>query len=509
MMKKFYKIFIALVIASPFSAAQDLTEPADFFKTVFKDSRRVNSFYTGGNPAYLHSEASDEMLSVKSVYLNEEGDYKRFIDPGNNRLYELSFTGKKSIDSFSVFKGSFGVQRIERNSWDLIFTKDIDSWNPYLLADASSGDAHFNGIVMNAGYSAIIVNRFLAGFNFNYNVDEGLKDIFPHPTSSHRDINFKAGAGYLLNSAFSVGGFLEIADNYENIDYQTDQEGINRETILLKYRGYALPVFYTKKDESRHSYGNKYAGYLTFSAMCGSSFSAAAYFGGGIEHLSITDGDGRPTAEGYTKNNFYKGGINALYNVAESINTGLYYDFIINNVWAKHPSYNVLMMENNYPRHIVKAGVDYTLNAKLKFGFEAGTDISKIDYKDYYSSLFWKSDIVKLIINAGSTFNISRLLNAEVYLGYEKCTTSNNSFLVNADLDNENAINKRKDDILFYQSGYDRFRVSFIPSCSLGNLGIVKLYANYSLIKPDKADWPGSIKRETADAVLEFRLNVY
>jgi len=509
MMKKFYKIVLVLAFAVPFLPAQNLKEPSDFFNSVFRGANRVNSFYTGGNPAYLHFDATDEMLSVKSVFTNEEGDYKRFIDPGTDRLYELSFTGKKSIDSVSVFKGSFGVQRSERKNWGLIYTKELDKWNPFLLGDSSTGNAYFNGIVMNAQYGAILFDNLLAGFNFNYSVDEGLKEIFPHPTSEHRDINIKFGLGYLLNKDLSVGAFLDIADNYEKIIYTTDQEGINRETFLLKYRGYGAPVLYSKKDETRDAYGNKYAGYFTFQAECGSALSAAAYFGGGIEHLSITDGSGRPVAEGYLKNTFYKGGLNLLYNLSANINAGLYYDFSFNNIWAKHPRYNVLIMENNYPSHIIKAGIDYALNNNIKIGAEAGIDYSKYDYKDYYSNLTWKSEPSIFILSIGADVKLTQMISAELYLGYNKCSANGSSLFFSADSINTKNIDNHKNDFLFYQTNYDHMKISFIPSCSLGSLALVKLYANYSLIKPEKANWPGSVKRENLDAILEFRLNVY
>lgn len=509
MMKNFYKILLAIFISGSVLQAQNLKEPADFFNTVFKGTDKINSYYTGRNPAFLNLEVSDEMLSVKSVFTNEEGDFKRFIDPGTNRLYELSFTGKKSIDSLQVFKGSFGIQKIERKNWDQVFTKKIGNWNPFLLADASSGDAHFNGIVMNAAYSAIVFDKFSAGFNFNYSVDQGLKEIFPHPTSEHRDINLRVGAGYLLNTDYTIGCVLEASDNNERIEYRTDQEGVTRETILLKYRGYGAPLLFLKKSEERNSYQNSYASYLTFSAKCSDKLSSAFYLGGGIDQTSLSDDDNSPQSEGYFKNSFLKGGVNALLNVIEELNLGLYYDFTLNNYWAKHPRYDVLMMENYLPEHIIKAGIDYMLNKNIKAGFEAGMDLTKIDYKDYYSSVFWKASPTTLMLKIGTEIKFSNVFNTKIYLGYDNCNVGSKSFSATIDSVFAGLIAFRKNDIQFYQDNYSRFKVSFIPTVNLGQLGIVRLYFNYDLIKPEKANWPENAKRETFDAVLEFKLNVY
>lgn len=508
-MKKVYNIVLFVLLISPLVKPQYLTEPSDFFGSIFKSKEKINSFYTGGNPAFLRYDLTDELLSIKTAYNNEQGDYRRFIDPETNRLYELSFTGKKSIDSQQVFKGSFGVQRMERKNWNRIFTKNLQDWNPYLIGDLSTGDAHFNGIVMNASYGALIYDRLLAGFNFNYSVDQGLKDVFPHPTSEHRDINIKFGAGYILNKDMTVGGYLDICDNSERIEYQADEEEVTRETILYKYRGYGLPVVYNKKDEDRNSFNNKYAGYVTFSARISNSISSALFIGGGMEHTSITDGDSKPQSEGYLKNTFYKGGADLLWNITDKINAGLDYNFIVNNIWAKHPDYDVLMMENSYPDHKIQAGVDYRVNKNVKAGFEAAVNISQIDYKDYYSSLFWKTQHLAYEIKVGGDFVFTENLTGCIYAGYEACNASDNKFTYNGDVETRPAVAFRTDDIKYYQSNYDRFNFSFIPCYSIGQLGLVKLYLTYSQIKPDEALWFVGAKKETIDAVLEFRLNVY
>lgn len=509
MMKKNKIILFITAFASALSFGQSLKEPESIFNSVLINKNEINSFYTGGNPAYLNYDRSDEVLYVKSSYLNEKGEFKRYIDPETDRLYQLSFTGKKTIDSLQVFKGSFGIQRNERKGWNSVFTRDINNWNPFLIGDSSKGNSHFNGIIMNALYNVRVFNNYLLGVDFNYGVDAGLKEIFPHPTSEHRDIRVKAGIGYLINDNFTVGGLIDVSDCSEKIEYQEDLESSSRENVLIKYRGYDYPLYFLKTSEDRFSYYNNYTALMTFSISSGELFSSAGYFGGGLEQTSISDDYNKPQSEGYFKNNFYKGGIKALFSLNEKVNAGIYYEFRLNQYWGKHPDYLVKLMESKNPDNLIKAGIDYKINQKLKLGFEAGIDAASFDYKDYYSLIFWKSNPVKLILNAGADINFSKDFSASIHCGYNHVNISESSFTSAAETPNSLSYLLRRDDISFYQRNYDAYMVSFTPSYDIESFGLVKVYLNYSYLRADADKWMDQAKRETLDAVLEFRLDVY
>jgi hypothetical protein len=236
--------------------AQQIYSSDPFFKTIFESRKNINSYYVGDNPAYLRFENGDQLLSLQSSYFNNDGEFKRFIDPSAIRLYQVSASGKKAIDSAQVFKGSFAFQRLERKNWNWLVSKYYDDFDPFLFGDSTSGSAHYNGIVMNAQYGAGLFDQLLFGFNFNYSVDEGLKEVFPHPTSNHRDIDLSIGLGYLLNENFTIGASTKIYDYNEKIKYEEDQGAVSREVYLLKFRGFDFPFVNNKKTETRYSYRN-------------------------------------------------------------------------------------------------------------------------------------------------------------------------------------------------------------------------------------------------------------
>ena len=504
---------IALIIIICFNSvlifSQQLKEPTKVFNTIFLDKNEVNSFYIGGNPAYLKFDNSDELLSIQSTYTNETGDYKKYIDPETTRLYQLSFTGKKTLDSQQVFKGSFGIQKLERKKWDWFFTKYYDNWNPFLFGDSTSGNSHYNGIVMNAGYSAVLGGKYLIGANINYSVDEGLKEVTPHPTSKNRDIDFSFGGGYLLNDKISFGAYANIYDYQEIIDYEQDDFALYQETILLKYTSYNRPYVLPVKTGTRYSYQNGYSGYANMTAKPNEWISTAVYVGGGFEHSTLQDGSTVVYPAGYYENTFYKGGVNALFNITDKLNAGLYYDFKIDDMWARHPSFDVVIMQNNFPEHIIKAGVDYQFCKNIKAGVEAGIDIAKYDYKDYFSQITWSAKPKKTMLGVGSQVKYNDNFSFFISFNYSHQSSDDNSFLFSPENGGSAANIIRKNDILFYQTNYNQYAVSFTPAYQLKSLGLVKLNLNYSYIKPEKEFWANSAKRETFEANLEFRLNVY
>ena len=507
-MNKKYITFAVLLFSVSYNYGQQLKEPIDFFNTILQSRNEINSYYVGGNPAYLKYESSLEELYINSGYYNETGDFKKFTTPKTDRLYEISFSGKKSIDSQQVFRGSFGVQKVEYRDRDIMFSKNADSWNPFMMGDSVPGTSRFNGIIMKAEYGASLFNKYLLGVSFNYNVDDGLKKVFPHPVSDHRYIDARLGIGYLLNENLTFGGVACLSDHMEHIDYSTDQ-GYTTETILYKFRGYANPLLINKKEEARYSYDNNYSGYFTLSYKNNSMVSGALYFGGGIEQTSTKDDDNNPYSQGYFENTYYKGGVNAAVYPVSNLLIGLYYDFEINNMWARSPAYNVREMENSYPEHIVKIGAEYTASEKLHFGVEAGVDYADYDYKDYYSQIYWKARPVKTSIGAGAEYKICANFSALLTADYAHNSSSDNSYINN--LQPGTSVNDlmRKNDILYYQSNYNQIAVSVVPSYYINSFGLIKLYVTYINNKPQNDIWPDGVKRETIDADLEFRLNVF
>ena len=114
-----------LILISSFSIHAQSTDYYDeFFGNIFGAKNFVNPYYIGDNPAFLNFDYKDQLLEAKTRFSNASGQFKRFIDPGNSRIYQVGFAGKKLIDSTQIFKGTFAFQRLERGDWSWIVSRD-------------------------------------------------------------------------------------------------------------------------------------------------------------------------------------------------------------------------------------------------------------------------------------------------------------------------------------------------------------------------------------------------
>jgi hypothetical protein len=500
------KIFRSLIILFCISAvgAQTVTERNYFFDTVWKNGTRVNSYYFGGNPAFLYEDDDDQRLSIFSTFSNTSGDFRRFIDPGTVRNYELSFTGKKVLDSIQIFKGTFAFQRLERDNWQWLTSRNYDRGNPFLIGDSTTGKHRYNGIIMEAKYAAKLFNKLLLGAQFDYAVDEGLKEVAPRPTSDHRDMDLRVGLGYLVNEKFNVGAVLRFYDLIEQIKYREDEGAIQQETILFKFRGYDDPFIIRKKIETRYTYHDGYFGGLNFEASPFEKTKFTGFVNIGIEQAVMKDDASNPQPEGYWKNELFTAGIKGALRLSNNIRAGLQYNFAKYDMWARHPVFDVLFMENDITSHNIIAGIDFKILQNINLMIESGLVLSDRKSRDFYSDLFWESKSTKVLGRTGFDWKLNesfKVITAGEY-SITKVDDVNNSFLIG------NAINslERINDILFYQTNQDGFRgylqVHFMPV----NIGEFILYLIYEDHSPEKY-FNGY--RSSLNTALEFRISAF
>lgn len=506
MNKKIKQIFIAALLGTSAMNAQTLFNADAPFKTIFGSRQTVNPYYTSSNPAFLNRDISDQLLSVKSAYKTETGDFRRFIDPHQTALYQISASGKKNIDSLQLFKGSFGFQRIERNGWNWLQTRDYNTYNPFLIGDSTVGKTHYNGIVMNAEYGTEILKGFLAGFSINYNVDESLKEVFPRPTGDHRDIDLRAGFGYLLNENYSAGISVRIYDNLEKIIYAEDESGVSQEVYLLKFRGYDYPFVNRKKTENRAGYQNGFFSYGDF-AYSSSMMKLSACFGGGKEQLTVKDDASRPTNQGYWQNSPYEGALRAAINASDKITLGLAYRLRIDDMWAKHASGPVLMMENKMKHHEVETGIEYSASEKLILGAEGGFIADEIKYTDYYSPLSWKMKGIAFAASLGADIIWNDKLSTFISYGINDYSVSDRWLQTGGEGPFFSRF--RAADILFMLSEYTRHSVNSVISIKPAEWGIININLAYSTADPASDSGFSGMKRDNFYSTIEFRIKAY
>lgn len=502
-----YLIILFISVSGFFLQAQVFRDFDTGFKTIFINPAEVNSYYFGFNPAMLNFSSDDELLVLSTNVNIDEGKFKRFIDPVSNRLYQLTASGKKAIDSSQKFKGSFGFQRYVRNDWPWIFTRDYQTGNPFLIGDSTSGDSRINGIRMSTEYSNKLFEDFFIGLTLDYSVDEMLKEVSPKPTSQHRDIHSRIGLNYSLSDRLNLGLIADIYDKNEEIAYREDEGSITQETIILKFKGYDFPNVFRKKTETRYSYMSGYAGGLTFAYQMPPTILTVGYLITGFDKLSVKDDAINPQAEGFWMNNYFDAGVQISASLNEQFQTGLVYKFHNDDGWAKYSPYNVLYYERTLSTHSFTAGLQFSFDQKLSAGIEGGINNINLDEQDHYSSI---TDNIRLniyFVRAGLGTEWNDEISSIISYGFSKKTIPEHSIKSNEQ--SSYFDNYRKYDLIYLRTGFNMHDFSIAAKIIPWFDGIFFIYLNYSTTIPEsRIDFKSEVKNEF-NSIIEYRVKVF
>jgi hypothetical protein len=506
MNSSFYKYLLLTVLYIPVLQGQSFYNPYNHFNLLFESSNKVNPYFVSGNPAYLGYDGRDELLSINAAYDNEDGSLRKFFDPGTERNYDLSFSGKKTLDSSQTFKGLFAIQRMERKDWAFLATKDYNSGSLFLLGDSTTGGSRYNGIFMNVQYSARLFGRLLTGVSVDYYVDEGMKEISPRPTSEHRDINATAGFGYLFSDNLSAGLSFNVYDKNEKIVYAEDEGALYTETILFKIRGLDLWETAVKKTEQRYSYYNSYNGTADI-YYHNDILSAVCFAGNTVEHITVKDNGTSPVPEGYWENTSVHAGAEAMFYLSDKLNAGLLYKYSNNDMWAKHPAYNVLINSTEISSNEFGAGLQYKLTDKLSAGLEINASLSNEKCDDYYSDIYYDIDRFTISPLLGLSYSWNKYLFTHAAFGIINSVVDNYTSSAGHPGVVYYAFTSRTLDYLAAE--YTGTRCYLKAEINPGVIGLINVYVGYTQINAGSNTPAYFGSRNNLQASVEFKIKAY
>lgn len=499
-------VFIILLLAGNLFS-QPLRNYESVFNTIFDKNYKVNPYYLSGNPAYLKYDLSEQLLSLKSGYYNESGEFRKFIVPGNIREYNLTASGKKEIDSSQVFNGSFTFTRKENNRWQWIFSENYLYNSPFLIGDSTTGDSRLHGIIMNAEYSNTLFDFLGIGLAINYSVDQRLKQVSPRPTSKNREFNFTGGIYLNLLKNTSLGLKASVYDDVETINYREDVGALTAETIILKFRGYDFPNVFRKKTETRYSYNNGYSAGLDIFYEKPASFKFNISGEAGLNKINVKDDAVNPVSDGFWKMNFYKGALVFNSPLSRDFVIGFNYSILYSEDWSENLDYHVLYGKNKEVKNEFNIGLQYLINDKFSAGVEAGYGFSSFGMNDYYSSIFSETKNSTMSVMLGLKSEWNKNFATFISAGTSLDDVHDNS--INISRPSIYLSDYRMKDIMFYQTPGNKYIFSLTASYFPGFGGELLMNILYSINKSRESEYFNNSGRETADIFVEYRIKVY
>ncbi len=433
---KMKKIAILLCLAAWLPApGQILQVPMNPASLMTTEIAEINPYRCADNPAFLLLDPGQEALTLRSQFYQNEGAFRSFLTPDQVRILQQSASGKKHLSKTQVFSGAFGFQKEIRGGWDWIASKDITSGNPFLLGDSTSGDTHYDGIVMNAAYAQRIGRAFLLGTEIDYFVDEGLKKVSPKPRSQHREIQASVGLGWLFSRSLQFGLQSSLFDRSEEITYSEDKESMDRETILFKFRGFDYPQVLRKKTETRLS---EHRGYTSGASITWSKAENAvivAEGGWGQEKMTVKDNVLTPLPEGYWQAKRWHASLEAGWELNDQHGVRLHTALAERRLWARHPLYRVRLHKNREQTAESILAWRYAHSALSRFSFEGGWIRHKPEIQDYYSDIALQTKTDSWLLQIGWQQIWTTELCTAFRLGYENGRNSDPFYFAGSESD--------------------------------------------------------------------------
>jgi len=188
----------------------------------FKDfDLDLNLYDFGNNYAWLIEDHTFDVLYIRPSVNFQSGDYRRFYDPEKSSKYLLSFDGTKILKD-GAFRGYVIYEIENRVNVNLALSRYPYNGVPFRMTDTTTGNFLYNGPRVGFQYSFIPVRDFYVGLDLNYQIVDGLKNIYSRAKSLWRNIDGSLNLAYKFSDDFVVGGKLTLLDNKESIEAKSE-----------------------------------------------------------------------------------------------------------------------------------------------------------------------------------------------------------------------------------------------------------------------------------------------
>jgi len=373
-----------------------------------KDNHYSLSIYDfGKNPAGLYEDELTSQLSAAPSVSNTWGGYRRKYDPQGDHLYNIGFTGIKTLGSSGTFYGHTSYSYDERSD----MANNL-KYNPYrgegfFSNDTSTGNIKYDGPKVVFMYSLEILPDLYFGASADYQILTGLKRIYSYAEVTYRDVIGKAGLAYKFSDAFILGSTIEVFDSQEsmscsNIDLT--------EVEIWNYRGenYAIRQRGSTVDQKMKSTGTAaglQAYFIPLSKLeVGFSGNYSAY-----NSKSLVSRTGLIEFEdSYASFEDYNCKIQAKYNPIEALIIGINGGYYYNSSWTRNTPMNLKIWDWNLKETVAGAGASYSFISNcLLAGFEYEFSKTKADSSKFIDNRYTAPESNNHQIRAGVEYQYS------------------------------------------------------------------------------------------------------
>ncbi|MBL7066517.1 MAG: hypothetical protein ISS29_01470 [Candidatus Marinimicrobia bacterium] len=425
----------------------------------------MNLYQISFNPAIYKNSYQEDIVYYSANSFDKINFFRRVYDPKRQKDYKLYFHSHKALDKKSTLAAAVRYNRADQ--YDVYRSLEKSFYDNYFsYIDTTKGNVKYDGPQLWFLYNYSLTNNLLLGFEVDYGIERGLKDVYTKCETVIRNLDLKFGVGFVSDNGNFVAGASARYFSYEG-QYNAVKE--LQDAFVRTYFGYHVfrdenPRSLNRKND--HKEGYEFSAQLARKNILVDGLGIQLSGSYGTNYTKITVGStALPGDRGYLVRDGFRIFGNAFYQpVTSNLMFQMFYEYKDFSDWARSGEYNVVTIENDELMH--RFGSVLYLPLMNKVGVSTGFEMENIqsDYHEYIVKFDYNKDHHNWNGFVDLKLAINQITNAHI-----KGTvgTVEPWFYWNTD----------KFDIIALQFGFDRLFV-------FGTLGID---FNYEIWKPDGA----------------------
>lgn len=358
-MKNFYLITIAFLILVNSVYSQNERIAALGNPTIaLKDfDLELNLYDFGSNPAFLLEDKKFDVLFIRPKYNSLSGDYRRYFDSEKSTIYSLSFDGTKILKD-GVFRGYVIYEVENRKNVNRALNRYPYTGIPFFLTDTTIGNFLYNGPRVGFQYSFEFLNDLFLGFELNYQIVDGIKNVYSRAKSLWRNINGNFSVAYKFNDDFSIGLKVSRLDNKESIEAKSedlfDAEIFNYrgDTYAFKRRSQSIEQTYREK-------ANSFSIQSAFSPLQNLNVGLKSIYSNSNLKTQYPFGTLKEYEEGHSVFEDFSVGIKIHYSPEKNILVGFEGNYEDYNSWSRISELALMIWKWDLKTYNLGSGISY------------------------------------------------------------------------------------------------------------------------------------------------------
>ncbi|MCU7496266.1 MAG: hypothetical protein HF314_12335 [Ignavibacteria bacterium] len=349
----------------------------------------LNIYDFGKNPAWLINDEKQIWLKVTPSFDRQWGDYKRLYDFKSSNQGGMSFTGLKPLGNNGTFLGSASYVYEQRKDVTRILKRNPYDGQSFFPTDTTTGNFKYDGPVVGFAYSFELFPKMFLGTAVNYQVLDGLKNIYSMAKTVYRDVNGKAGLAYAFSDNCVLGLDYGIFSNQESLEMKNEIS--QTEVQIFNFRGdtYSTFIRKTSVEQKIRQMGQT----LGTQVYCRPSENLelalkGEYLNSGAKVL-LPQQNLKEFEEGYSSLENYNIDFEARCRLSNNLTLGAELGYSKDDSWSKNSELNLLLWKWDVKRTVLGLGATYDLKAlDLLVGFDYEVNLIKADSSKYIDSKF-------------------------------------------------------------------------------------------------------------------------